>query len=362
MKNFRHWLIAGVTFIGGLYFFLEFVIPSKEVIGFEFGKFHEEILRGLRIFGAMTIGLGLINILKVHGTKILKAQRGWGNSLALLLGLFCILTIEGLNYVTSEDSVSSWKKVENLELFAARIQADFETDKVAPLSRVDALRGALGQITEESKSGHGFLAEKSTDAKFQEASEFFLASIADCTAQTQLLHDTYLKVLRGEEHSVEAATQTLIVSLKKASEHARGLANLHYENSLIKKLSSLFFQGFLVPLGASMFSLLAFYIAVAAYRTFRVKSMQAFIMMLSATLVILGQVPQGEMYISEYLPAVREWILNNISTPAFRAITFGSLIAGLSMAVRIWLSLEQSPLSAGFAEGSPSKSSGGKRN
>lgn len=362
MKNFRHWLISGFTFIGGLYFFLEFIIPSKEIVGFEFGKFHEEILRGLRIFGAMTIGLGLINILKVHGTKILKTQKGWGNSLALLLGLFCVLTVEGLNYVSSEHSVSSWKKVEDLELFAEKIQADFEKSKVPPLNRIDALHEALGQITQESKSGQGFLATSSINTKFKEASEFFLISITDCSTQAQTLRDVYNKILRGEEDSAGAATQTLILSLKKASEHARILAGLHYENSFIRKLSSLFFQGFLVPLGASMFSLLAFYIAVAAYRTFRVKSMQAFIMMLSATLVILGQVPQGEMYISKYLPAIREWIINNISTPAFRAITFGALIAGLSMAVRIWLNLEQSPLTAGSAEGPASKSSGGKRN
>jgi len=59
---------------------------------------------------------------------------------------------------------------------------------------------------------------------------------------------------------------------------------------------------------------------------------------------MLGQIPQGPMYISEDLPYFRLWLLKNISTPAFRAIFFGSSIAGLAMAIRIWFSLERGPL------------------
>jgi hypothetical protein len=67
-------------------------------------------------------------------------------------------------------------------------------------------------------------------------------------------------------------------------------------------------------------------------------------MMLAAVVVTLGQIPQGPIYISEDLPLVRLWLLNNLSTPAFRAIYFGAALAGLAMAVRMWLSLEKSPL------------------
>src|SRR5262249_28906565 len=95
---------------------------------------------------------------------------------------------------------------------------------------------------------------------------------------------------------------------------------------------------------SAMFALLAFYIASAAYRSFRVKSIEAFIMMLTAIVVMLGQIPFGPLYISPHLPAIRLWLLEDVSTPAFRAIYFGAAVAGLSMAVRMWLSLERSPL------------------
>jgi hypothetical protein len=69
-------------------------------------------------------------------------------------------------------------------------------------------------------------------------------------------------------------------------------------------------------------------------------------MMIPAIIVMLGQIPHGQLYIHEDLPELRAWLLKNISTPAFRAITFGALVASLAMAIRMWLSLERSPLTA----------------
>ena len=79
----RQELIAAVTFLGGIYFFLEFILP-KTVFGVEFGKYSAEIFRGVQVVGTMAIGLGLINILRVHGIAILKVRKGWYNSVALL--------------------------------------------------------------------------------------------------------------------------------------------------------------------------------------------------------------------------------------------------------------------------------------
>jgi hypothetical protein len=104
-------------------------------------------------------------------------------------------------------------------------------------------------------------------------------------------------------------------------------------------------HSFFFPLGAAMFSLLAFYIASAAFRSFRIRSLEALFMMLAAVVVMLGQIPHGPLYISESLPGMRLWLLENLSTPAFRAIYFGAAVAGLALAVRMWLSLERSPLS-----------------
>ena len=49
----------------------------------------------------------------------------------------------------------------------------------------------------------------------------------------------------------------------------------------------------------------------------------------------------------EHLPTVRNWMLSRVSTPAFRGIGFGAAIAGLAMAVRMWLSLDRATARGG---------------
>jgi len=114
---------------------------------------------------------------------------------------------------------------------------------------------------------------------------------------------------------------------------------------------SAFFQDFLFTgiynnLGSAKFSLLAFYIAGAAYRSFRVQSVEAGLMMLAALVVMIGQIPLG-FYISGKLPVVRNWLMSQVSTPGIRAIIFGILVAMLVTAVRMWLSLEKGRARAG---------------
>ncbi len=111
------------------------------------------------------------------------------------------------------------------------------------------------------------------------------------------------------------------------------------ERSVIKGLRRVLFDGLFVSLGAAMFSLLAFYIASAAYRAFRVKSAEAALMMIAALIVMFGQIPFGGHIWGEF-PAVRLWVMQVFSTPAFRGIALGAAVASLAMAMRMWLSLE----------------------
>lgn len=113
----------------------------------------------------------------------------------------------------------------------------------------------------------------------------------------------------------------------------------------------LLFEGFLQPLGSTMFSVLAFFIVSAAYRAFRVRSVEAALMSATAFLVMLGMVPLGMALTSGIAPEshwaalrlenVGRWILVVINMSTVRAINFGVSVGGLAMALRIWLSLER---------------------
>ncbi|HVK02633.1 MAG TPA: hypothetical protein VM490_04120 [Armatimonadaceae bacterium] len=130
-----------------------------------------------------------------------------------------------------------------------------------------------------------------------------------------------------------------------------GLLKEYRPNDVNKAAFSLFFDGGLKSLDAAMFSIVAFYIVSAAYRAFRVRSLEATILLASAFLVMIGQVPLGqaltiglptEGFLSNFRTEnIREWILTRASAPALLAVELGLGLGALSTSIRLWLSLER---------------------
>jgi len=111
------------------------------------------------------------------------------------------------------------------------------------------------------------------------------------------------------------------------------------------------FNSMYVPLTATLFSVLSFYMATAAFRAFRIRSAEAAFMMVAAFFCMMGQVPLG-MWLTHNLPlhgplshlrmeAMANWTLGVISMAGLRAVTFGVLVGGLAISLRIWLNLER---------------------
>lgn len=102
------------------------------------------------------------------------------------------------------------------------------------------------------------------------------------------------------------------------------------------------YENVLNPISATMFSLLAFFIASAAFRAFRVRNVISTILLLSATLVMLGRVPLGDRMSAGLFPAIADWLLNVPNVAAKRAILIGVGLGEASMALRIMLGIERS--------------------
>ena len=77
------------------------------------------------------------------------------------------------------------------------------------------------------------------------------------------------------------------------------------------------------PMQGTMFALLAFYIASAAFRAFRVRSLPAVLLGVTALLVILGSVPVGEAVWSRF-PDLVGWVMNDLQTAAISLLRPGS--------------------------------------
>ena len=89
-----------------------------------------------------------------------------------------------------------------------------------------------------------------------------------------------------------------------------------------------------VPMQATMFSLLAFFIASAAYRAFRARSVEATLLLITAAIVMLGRVPVGEE-LWDRLPDFTEWIMEVPNMAAKRGIMIGAALGAISTGLKM---------------------------
>jgi len=94
------------------------------------------------------------------------------------------------------------------------------------------------------------------------------------------------------------------------------------------------------PLQASIFSLLAFYIASAAYRAFRARNFETFLLVVACLVVLVGQAPLAR-YVWEQLPALKDWVLGVPSTAGARGIVIGVALGSLATGVRVLVGFDR---------------------
>ena len=151
-----------------------------------------------------------------------------------------------------------------------------------------------------------------------------------------------------------------------------------------------------LPLASTMFALLAFFVASASYRAFRIRNFEATLLLISGVLLMLGRVPIGGvipwwvvgiMYVSclfallaykvkskkifflgyffvnlfvlmlgvyfgwsqniphfFYIPSIQEWIMNVPATAGSRAIMIGIALGTIAQSFRIITGREKSIL------------------
>jgi len=96
--------------------------------------------------------------------------------------------------------------------------------------------------------------------------------------------------LFGYQKNITNYTETIT---EPTAESQKITVNIHSEKTV--PFFDLCYQYLLMPLAASTFSLLAFYIITATYRAVRAKSWESGLLLLSAIIVLLGQVPIEEI-------------------------------------------------------------------
>lgn len=125
-----------------------------------------------------------------------------------------------------------------------------------------------------------------------------------------------------------------------------GMAGLGLFGGMENKLFINLYRFGLSPVTATMFALLAFFIASAAYRAFRARTVLSTLLLLAAVIVMLGRVPIGEI-ISGWLPEplqlakISEFLLYVPNTAAKRTIYIGVGLGVAAVSLKIILGIER---------------------
>lgn len=115
------------------------------------------------------------------------------------------------------------------------------------------------------------------------------------------------------------------------------------------------------PMSATMFALLAFFIASAAFRAFRIRTVEAGLLAAAALIVMLGRVPLGDFLVRPLtdhawapewlreapLGTMQQWIMDVPQNAAKRAILIGAAMGVMATGLRVILGIERAYLGGG---------------
>ena len=348
-RDTRLAIIRFMTFLGGLYFFLYFLCPEQLLESTGVNAAHASISSGFVVIGSMAVGLGIVNIILAHGARVLFRKQGWLSSLTLLVGLVLMLAVTCAQWSRERAMSADIRAVQVIGDFASRIIEDArqplgQKKSYSPSGLIPSLATRVSALGRYSKDIIEPISRERVALSMSLNPQVALAAIISEVAQEEATLQGTIAGLEGqswEQLSPEGESLLREVSMR-AARFASSYALMRRTlgtTSLVNRAYEFLYNGLFDQLGAAMFALLGVYIAAAAYRAFRVKSLESALMMTAALVVMLGQISFGRWLYND-MPSLRQWLLEVPNSAAFRAIRLGAGVAGLMLAIRMWLSIE----------------------
>jgi hypothetical protein len=248
----------------------------------------------IQIIMTFTMVLGAFSLLRINLQKISRKVDGWGYSVVLILGF---LTMTFLGLITG-----SWPMFEK----------PVEHGKIYYTLCDDGISSRQVRVVDEKLDKDGRVKIEYLDSTGTVLSNKEVASVAPDTLKS-------------------------------------------YTMSLANSAQQVLFQGVFKNAQSTMFSLLAFFVASASFRAFRIKSKEAGLLMGSAFIVMLGNVSIGGLIsnILAYIPVIgpylnlaniKEWLMGYPSSAAQSAILIGAMLGYISASLKIIFGVERSHL------------------
>jgi len=203
------------------------------------------------IIASFAIILGALNLLRVHSEKIIKKQKNYVYSMFTIIG-FSFMLIAGFIY-----KGSNYVSINSIS--------------------INQIEGVVEILSENIKS----------------------INKKDMATKLQLLSNDDIKELTIDKRFIFATTPEKIV--KEINKYAGKVSKVNQDKlgkhiTVKGTLYSWIYDYIFTPLTSTMFALLAFYVASASYRAFRIRNFEATLLLVSGIILMLGRVSIAKYY------------------------------------------------------------------